>query len=275
MPNPLTFRRSFAASCPWSGHCAGRPACPSRSTPRRRWWPGMPSMPAPRSSTTSPRWRAIRPCSRWRSKRVAGFAPCTCGARREPCKTSPVYADVVAEVMSYLRGRRDVLLAAGIAQDRIALDPGIGFGKTTEHNLQLLANARRFHALGCPVLVGHSRKRFLTDGARGRLPFGANRDRHDHAGASRRATFSPPRSHGRHHWRGVVGWPDRGCANPPRPRRCGRPPGPLALPSHRWPVIKPRPVACYKAATGAALRSPNLNHLVLSMGLIADQGKGS
>ena len=43
----------------------------------------------------------------------------------------PIYADVVAEVMSYLRDRRDALLAAGVAQDRIALDPGIGFGKTT------------------------------------------------------------------------------------------------------------------------------------------------
>ena len=76
---------------------------------------------------------------------------------------NPVYADVVAEVIEYLRGRRDALLAAGVAQDRIALDPGIGFGKTTEHNLQLLANIRRFHELGCPVLVGHSRKRFLPN----------------------------------------------------------------------------------------------------------------
>jgi dihydropteroate synthase len=76
---------------------------------------------------------------------------------------NPVYADVVAEVLEYLRTRRDALLAAGIEPDRIALDPGIGFGKTTEHNLQLLANARRFHELGCPVLVGHSRKRFLAE----------------------------------------------------------------------------------------------------------------
>jgi dihydropteroate synthase len=76
---------------------------------------------------------------------------------------NPVYADVVAEVLEYLRTRRDALLAAGIEQDRIALDPGIGFGKTTEHNLQLLANARRFHKLGCTVLIGHSRKRFLAE----------------------------------------------------------------------------------------------------------------
>lgn len=74
---------------------------------------------------------------------------------------APTYADVVAEVLAYLRECRDTLLAAGIAQDRIALDPGIGFGKTTEHNLQLLANAWQFHSLDCPVLIGHSRKRFL------------------------------------------------------------------------------------------------------------------
>ena len=81
----------------------------------------------------------------------------------------PTYADVVADVTLFLRERRNALLAAGIAQDRIALDPGIGFGKTTEHNLQLLANAWRLHALGCVVLVGHSRKRFLLDAA-GRTP---------------------------------------------------------------------------------------------------------
>lgn len=74
----------------------------------------------------------------------------------------PVYADVVAEVAEYLRERRDAATAAGVAQDRIALDPGIGFGKTTAHNLELLANAWRLHALGCPVLIGHSRKRFLA-----------------------------------------------------------------------------------------------------------------
>jgi dihydropteroate synthase len=65
--------------------------------------------------------------------------------------------------LQYLGDRRDALRAAGIEQARIALDPGIGFGKTTEHNLALLANAWRFHALGCPLLVGHSRKRFIAE----------------------------------------------------------------------------------------------------------------
>jgi dihydropteroate synthase len=74
---------------------------------------------------------------------------------------APTYADVVAEVLEYLRDRRDALLAAGIAAEKICLDPGIGFGKTHQHNLTLLANCHRFHELGCPVLVGHSRKGYI------------------------------------------------------------------------------------------------------------------
>jgi dihydropteroate synthase len=95
----------------------------------------------------------------------SGCGVCAMHCRGTPrtMQDNPVYADVVAEVLEYLRGRRDALLAAGIEQDRIALDPGIGFGKTTEHNLQLLANVRRLHELGCPVLIGHSRKRFLAE----------------------------------------------------------------------------------------------------------------
>jgi dihydropteroate synthase len=73
----------------------------------------------------------------------------------------PRYEDVVRDVSSYLSLRRDALLAAGIAHPRICLDPGIGFGKTHQHNLTLLANSHRLHALGCPVLVGHSRKGFI------------------------------------------------------------------------------------------------------------------
>ncbi len=73
----------------------------------------------------------------------------------------PRYTDVVEEILAYLAKRRDALLAAGVARDRICLDPGVGFGKTHEHNLTLAANAWRFHALGCPILVGHSRKGFI------------------------------------------------------------------------------------------------------------------
>jgi dihydropteroate synthase len=96
--------------------------------------------------------------------RETGCGACVMHMRGEPktMQDAPEYADVVAEVFDYLKSRRDALISAGIEQDRIALDPGIGFGKTTMHNLQLLANAGRFHALGCPVLIGHSRKRFLA-----------------------------------------------------------------------------------------------------------------
>jgi dihydropteroate synthase len=73
----------------------------------------------------------------------------------------PRYEDVVGEVHEFLRERRDALLEAGIDRQRICLDPGIGFGKTNTHNITLLANCRRFHDLGCPLLVGHSRKAFI------------------------------------------------------------------------------------------------------------------
>jgi len=74
---------------------------------------------------------------------------------------NPTYDNVVAEVYEYLQQRRDTLLSASVARERICLDPGIGFGKTHEHNIALMANCRTFHALGCPLLVGHSRKGFL------------------------------------------------------------------------------------------------------------------
>jgi dihydropteroate synthase len=74
---------------------------------------------------------------------------------------APSYADVVTEVRQFLRQRRDALESAGISRDRICLDPGIGFGKTHEHNITLMRHCRELHALGCPILVGHSRKGFL------------------------------------------------------------------------------------------------------------------
>jgi dihydropteroate synthase len=74
---------------------------------------------------------------------------------------NPQYSDVVQEIHDYLRTSRDRLIAAGIDRSRICLDPGIGFGKTHEHNTELMANCWRLHDLGCPLLVGHSRKGFL------------------------------------------------------------------------------------------------------------------
>ena len=69
--------------------------------------------------------------------------------------------DVVGEVARFLAARRDAALAAGIALERITLDPGIGFGKTPAHNLALAVEQRRLLALGCPLLVGWSRKSTL------------------------------------------------------------------------------------------------------------------
>lgn len=73
----------------------------------------------------------------------------------------PKYASVVEDIHAYLRLRRDALLDAGIAHESICLDPGIGFGKTHEHNLILMQQASHFLDLGCPILIGHSRKGFL------------------------------------------------------------------------------------------------------------------
>jgi dihydropteroate synthase len=74
---------------------------------------------------------------------------------------NPRYEDVVAEIVAYLAARLDALEAAGIPRDRVVVDPGIGFGKTAAHNLAILQNVERFRSLGRPVLIGHSRKRFL------------------------------------------------------------------------------------------------------------------
>jgi dihydropteroate synthase len=74
----------------------------------------------------------------------------------------PQYADVVAEVRDFLLERAEAALSAGVDRRRIVLDPGIGFGKTTEHNLALLRSVGEFVKTGYPVLIGASRKRFLA-----------------------------------------------------------------------------------------------------------------
>ena len=73
----------------------------------------------------------------------------------------PVYDDVLLDVYDVLEARVDACEAAGIARDRLVLDPGIGFGKTLFHNLQLLRGLSLFHGLGCPLLLGVSRKGFI------------------------------------------------------------------------------------------------------------------
>lgn len=73
----------------------------------------------------------------------------------------PRYGDVVAEIVAYLGERIESLVQQGIAAERIVVDPGIGFGKTAAHNVEILSHIAAFRALGRPVLIGHSRKRFL------------------------------------------------------------------------------------------------------------------
>jgi dihydropteroate synthase len=76
---------------------------------------------------------------------------------------NPTYGDVVREVTEFLQQQVDRCLMAGILPERMSVDPGIGFGKTAEHNLQLLKSVARLQQdLQRPVLIGHSRKRFLS-----------------------------------------------------------------------------------------------------------------
>jgi dihydropteroate synthase len=74
---------------------------------------------------------------------------------------APAYDDVVAEVRAYLLGRVQLLAAMGIPADRIAVDPGIGFGKRPRDNYALLEHLDALDGLGCPILVGASRKSFI------------------------------------------------------------------------------------------------------------------
>jgi dihydropteroate synthase len=76
---------------------------------------------------------------------------------------NPAYQDVVGEVAAFLRERVRFAVASGIGRDRIAIDPGIGFGKTVSHNLELLRRTDALAGMGLPVLVGPSRKRFIGE----------------------------------------------------------------------------------------------------------------
>lgn len=76
-------------------------------------------------------------------------------------QVNPGYDDVLLDVYDYLAARIAMAESCGVARHRITVDPGVGFGKTLEHNLRLLANLSLFHGLGCPVLLGASRKRFI------------------------------------------------------------------------------------------------------------------
>jgi dihydropteroate synthase len=83
--------------------------------------------------------------------------------RGEPrtMQLEPRYEDVVGEVREFLRARMEHAVAGGVARERVVLDPGIGFGKTEAHNLELLRRLGELSDLGAPLLVGTSRKAFL------------------------------------------------------------------------------------------------------------------
>ena len=89
---------------------------------------------------------------------------CVMHAQGDPqtMQANPRYGDVLLDVYDFLAARITALEAAGIPRARIITDPGIGFGKTQGHNLALLARLSLFHALGCPILLGASRKKFIA-----------------------------------------------------------------------------------------------------------------
>lgn len=92
-----------------------------------------------------------------------GVGVCVMHMRGTPqtMQDDPQYDDVVEEIDDYLRQRLDWCIDQGIQADRVCLDPGIGFGKTHEHNLDLLRATERFTQIGVPILIGHSRKGFI------------------------------------------------------------------------------------------------------------------
>lgn len=109
---------------------------------------------------------------------VAGFtfdpalAPFAAEARLPVCimhaqgtpeimQNDPRYDNVALDIYDYLEGRVSALEALGIPRSQMIIDPGIGFGKTLEHNLTLLRSLSLFHGIGCPILLGASRKRFI------------------------------------------------------------------------------------------------------------------
>jgi dihydropteroate synthase len=107
----------------------------------------------------------------------AALPVCVMHAQGTPdiMQVDPRYDNVALDIYDYLEDRITALEATGIPRGQIIVDPGIGFGKTLEHNLTLLQNLALFHSLGCPILLGASRKRFIgtlggTEQARYRAP---------------------------------------------------------------------------------------------------------
>ena len=158
-PRPSMWARSAGASCPWSARSPAR-ASPFRSirAARRCSAPHAPRGPA--SSTTS------RDCPTPRCPGLvaaAGAGAVIVHMRGEPAtmQEAPRYRDVVGEVLAHLAGRVAECRAAGIPAERLAVDPGYGFGKNLHHNLALMRGLGRFGTLGCTVALGVSRKASL------------------------------------------------------------------------------------------------------------------
>jgi dihydropteroate synthase len=107
--------------------------------------------------------------------RSSGAAVCLMHASGDPktMQDNPAYGDVLLDVYDYLEARVNHCVSGGISRDRIMVDPGIGFGKTQEHNLALIRGLTLFHGLGCAILLGVSRKRFI--GVIGDAPIAAER----------------------------------------------------------------------------------------------------
>jgi len=104
--------------------------------------------------TSDAMWRIV-------AESGAGYACMHMQGTPQTMQTNPVYGDVVREVGEFFVERRQRLNAAGVAEDQIVFDVGIGFGKTLEHNLQLLRGLAGFRKLGRPLLLGVSRKSFI------------------------------------------------------------------------------------------------------------------
>ena len=106
-----------------------------------------------------------------------GLPVCVMHAQGDPetMQDNPRYDDALLDVYDFLAAQVIMLGNLGIPRDRIIVDPGIGFGKTIDHNLRLLSGISLFHGLGCPVLLGASRKGFIrtigqAPGAKDRMP---------------------------------------------------------------------------------------------------------
>ncbi len=92
-----------------------------------------------------------------------GYVLMHTSARPGSMQNNPVYADVVSELLEYFETKMRELVTAGLPEDRIVIDPGIGFGKTFEHNVAILRNIERFFTLGRPVYMGLSNKSLWGD----------------------------------------------------------------------------------------------------------------